>query len=161
MYIRIIFVNISDVAIFLIVIVVAGRELLLVVVVVVAAIVEPPLVVEAAKVAALETAGTLSNSILMISWNSNVIYRLCRQYLECLTFSVRWMDDKLGMCTIYRGLIEYHALVHNNNTTTYSRWPNGTDIFKQRTLSIVVVYVTKDVTVPLLILMLLLAERLL
>ncbi|KAK2138526.1 hypothetical protein LSH36_2870g00000 [Paralvinella palmiformis] len=54
-------------------------------------------------------------------WPLHKCRRLCRQYLECLTFSVKWVDDKLGMCIIYRGLIEYHALVHNNNTTTYSK----------------------------------------
>jgi hypothetical protein len=53
MYIRIIFINISFVAIFLIVIVVAGSEL---VVVIVVATLEPLLVVEATKVAAIKTA---------------------------------------------------------------------------------------------------------
>ena len=49
------------------------------------------------------------------------IFRLCRQYLECLSFSVEWVDDKFGMCTIYNGVIDTNDLIDKDKVTLYSK----------------------------------------
>ena len=47
--------------------------------------------------------------------------RLCRQYLECRSFSVEWLDDKCGMCNIYNGVINTGSLVKRDQVTVYSK----------------------------------------
>ena len=50
-----------------------------------------------------------------------VILRVCRQYLECLSFSMEWLDDNFGMCRIYKGVINATQLVANDGTALYSK----------------------------------------
>ena len=50
-----------------------------------------------------------------------VFFRLCRQYLECLSFSVEWEDDDFGICSIYDGILSKLDLLYALSTTMYSK----------------------------------------
>lgn len=49
------------------------------------------------------------------------VFRLCRQCLECFSFSIEWLDDKLGTCTIYNGAIKTREIVQDK-ATLYGKW---------------------------------------
>ncbi|KAK2160654.1 hypothetical protein LSH36_128g01021 [Paralvinella palmiformis] len=51
--------------------------------------------------------------------------RLCRQYVECFSFSMEWADDKFGKCTIYNGIINTNRLVKKDKLTLYVSCPRG------------------------------------
>ena len=49
------------------------------------------------------------------------VSRLCRQYLECSSFGIEWLDERYGMCTIYNGVINITKLVDKDRVTLYSK----------------------------------------
>ncbi|KAK2140024.1 hypothetical protein LSH36_1512g00015 [Paralvinella palmiformis] len=51
--------------------------------------------------------------------------RICRQYVECLSFSIEWSDDILGKCTIYNGVLNISRLVDRDEVTLYVSCPQG------------------------------------
>ncbi|KAK2153460.1 hypothetical protein LSH36_296g02007 [Paralvinella palmiformis] len=65
--------------------------------------------------------------------------RLCRQYLECLSFSVEWEDDDFGICSIYDGILSKLDLLYALSTTMYMPCPSNFewDIYTRKCYSFI------------------------
>ncbi|KAK2153461.1 hypothetical protein LSH36_296g02019 [Paralvinella palmiformis] len=54
-------------------------------------------------------------------WPWTLCRRLCRQYLECFSFSVEWKDHYVGVCIIYSGILNFANMINATDVTTYSK----------------------------------------
>ncbi|KAK2147955.1 hypothetical protein LSH36_526g00006 [Paralvinella palmiformis] len=55
----------------------------------------------------------------------NKILRLCRQYTECWCFSIKWVEDKFGVCRIYRGVWRSGRFIHKDGVSLFTSCPVG------------------------------------